>query len=164
MKIGILSDTHGSLPQYFQDELKTCDYLIHAGDIGTEKCYNTLKSMNIPLYMIRGNCDLGQWARYLPQTLSFIIGGVTFYLIHNLADLPYPFPEADVIICGHTHAATTQTRRGTLILNPGSAGKPRTGQSSIAIMTIQDQPDAPDTTDTLTELNTPNIQYTFLRQ
>lgn len=151
MKIGILSDTHGNLPDYFLSELQNCDYVIHAGDIGNEKCYSTLKQLNKPIYMIRGNCDLGQWARYLPQTLSFMIHGVTFYLIHNLADLPYPTPNASVIVSGHTHASTAYTRRGVLYLNPGSAGKPKSGQPSIAIITIEDQP------------NCPNINYCFIK-
>lgn len=43
MKIGILSDTHGVLKDTFLDELQSCDYLLHAGDIGSLKCYETLK-------------------------------------------------------------------------------------------------------------------------
>ena len=31
MKIGVISDTHGSLPDAAGDALKKCDYLIHAG-------------------------------------------------------------------------------------------------------------------------------------
>ena len=57
MKIGILSDTHGVLKDTFLDELQSCDYLLHAGDIGSLKCYETLKDLHVPLYIIKGNCD-----------------------------------------------------------------------------------------------------------
>ncbi|MDD3279189.1 MAG: metallophosphoesterase [Lachnospiraceae bacterium] len=151
MKIGILSDTHGNLPDRFFSELGRCDYIIHAGDIGSEKCYQTLKTLPGSLYMVRGNCDMGRWAAYLPQTLSFLIQGVTFYLIHNLTDLPYPLPEADVIISGHTHAPTAYTRRNTLYLNPGSAGSPRLAPPSILLLTITPAPDVHS-----------SLRYTFI--
>ena len=103
MKIGILSDTHGVLKDTFLDELQSCDYLLHAGDIGSLKCYETLKDLHVPLYIIKGNCDKGEWTKYLPETLAAPIGGKIFYLIHKKSDLPYPQPEADFIITGHTH-------------------------------------------------------------
>ena len=64
MKIGILSDTHGVLKDTFLDELQSCDYLLHAGDIGSLKCYETLKDLHVPLYIIKGNCDKGEWTKY----------------------------------------------------------------------------------------------------
>ncbi|MDD2981178.1 MAG: metallophosphoesterase family protein [Hespellia sp.] len=139
MKIGILSDTHGTIPRKFLNEMKSCDYLIHAGDIGTEKCCNILKSLEIPIYMIRGNCDLGQWASYLPETLSFHIDGISFYLLHNLSNLSYLYEEPDIIIFGHTHQPASYESRGRLYLNPGSAGRGRTAGNSMAILTIENQ-------------------------
>ena len=100
MKIGILSDTHGVLKDTFLDELQSCDYLLHAGDIGSLKCYETLKDLHVPLYIIKGNCDKGEWTKYLPETLAAPIGGKIFYLIHKKSNLPYPQPEADFIITG----------------------------------------------------------------
>lgn len=139
MKIGILSDTHGLFPKEFMEVARTCDYLIHAGDIGTEQCYMTLKSLGVPLYMIRGNCDRGSWCTYLPETLSFHIDGLCFYVIHNLMNLSYLHEEPDIIIFGHTHKRTSYEKRGTIYLNPGSAGRGRGEMNSMAILTIKDK-------------------------
>ena len=95
MKIGILSDTHGVLKDTFLEELRSCDYILHAGDIGSLKCYEALKELHVPLYIIKGNCDKGEWTRYLPETLAAPIDGKIFYLIHKRSDLSYPLPEAD---------------------------------------------------------------------
>lgn len=138
MKIGILSDTHGILCEEFKQSLSTCDYLIHAGDINTENCYHELKDLHIPIYMVRGNCDYGDWSQFIPETLSFRIDGLTFYLIHNRSQLPYKMPEADFIIFGHTHQYTTYERLGRTFLNPGSAGQSRGEMLSIVILTIAD--------------------------
>ena len=48
-RVGIISDTHGLLREEVLNYLKTCDYIIHAGDIDTEDVLNELK--NIALYM-----------------------------------------------------------------------------------------------------------------
>jgi putative phosphoesterase len=137
MKIGILSDTHGVLKDTFLDELQSCDYLLHAGDIGSLKCYETLKDLHVPLYIIKGNCDKGEWTKYLPKTLAAPIGGKIFYLIHKKSDLPYPQPEADFIITGHTHHYEVSKRGTTTFINPGSAGRNRSGSScTIAILTL----------------------------
>lgn len=136
MKIGILSDTHGILHEQFLSELKSCDYIIHAGDFGTQKCYQKLKSLNIPFYMVRGNCDKGSWAAYFPETLAFPIDGRLFYLIHNLRDAPYG-ADGEFIISGHTHRYDVKERQGTVYLNPGSAGMPRSGSPcSIMILNL----------------------------
>lgn len=137
MKIGILSDTHGVLKDTFLDELQSCDYLLHAGDIGSLKCYETLKDLHVPLYIIKGNCDKGEWTKYLPETLAAPIGGKIFYLVHKKSDLPYPQPEADFIITGHTHHYEVSKRGTTTFINPGSAGRSRSGSScTIAILTL----------------------------
>lgn len=138
MKIGIMSDTHGVLRDSFKMYAKECDYLIHAGDVTTERCYNQLKELGVPMYMVRGNCDQGSWAKYLPQTLSFRIGGRMFYLLHNVSQLPFQLPETDFVIYGHTHHYTTYERHGITYLNPGSAGQSRGEQLSMVILTLED--------------------------
>lgn len=139
MNIGILSDTHGLFRVFFQQELKKCDVIIHAGDIGTKTCYQELKAINLPLYMVRGNCDNGSYATYLPENLSFSIGGHLFYLIHDRNQLPYSLPETEYIIFGHTHCYEYETKRGITYINPGSASNSRGGGSpSIAVLTLND--------------------------
>ncbi len=50
---------------------------------------------------------------------------------HQLSDygrLPARFPEARVIVHGHTHLPSNHRIDGTLVLNPGSAGPRRPGK------------------------------------
>lgn len=137
MKIGILSDTHGVIPDQFLTELTTCEYIIHAGDVGTERCYNQLKSLDSHLYIVRGNCDIGGWAKYIPETLAFRIDGITFYLIHNRSHLPYDVPETDYVVYGHTHIYNNEKHRDTTYLNPGSAGNCWGDQTSMMILNTE---------------------------
>lgn len=137
MKIGIISDTHGVFREDWLPHLADCDYLIHAGDINTKTCYEKLKSLGIPLYPVRGNCDHGDWAKYLPEFLQVPIGGKRFYIVHNKSDLPFDLTDADFIIFGHTHCYTYYERFGKVFLNPGSAGQPRGDARSMAILDLE---------------------------
>ena len=42
-RVGIISDTHGLLRQEVLDILKTCDYIIHGGDINKDTILEELK-------------------------------------------------------------------------------------------------------------------------
>lgn len=134
MKIGIISDTHGVFCEDWCAQLAGCEYLIHAGDINTKTCYDRLKKLDIPLYMVRGNCDKGSWAAYLPEFLQVSIGGKIFYIVHNQNDLPFDLTDADFLIFGHTHRYTYYERYGKIFLNPGSAGEGRGASTSMAIL------------------------------
>lgn len=137
MRIAVISDTHGILKDTLIQHLNTCDYILHAGDIGTQECYQALRDLKIPLYAVRGNCDQGEWCRNLPDTLAAPIGGKIFYLIHKKSQLPYPMPKTDFIVSGHTHAYSLSQRSGVTYLNPGSAGRSRSGAPlSMALVTI----------------------------
>lgn len=138
MKIGIISDTHGIYRSDWTAYLKECDLLIHAGDVNTEKCYETIKGLGIPLYAVRGNCDHGNWAEKLPEFLSVPIEGKIFYIIHNRSDLPFDLTDADFVIFGHTHCYTYYERFGKVFLNPGSAGQPRGDSRSLAILELKE--------------------------
>lgn len=139
MKIAVISDTHGVLKDSLLQQLRSCDYILHAGDIGTQECYLRLRELKIPLYIIRGNCDRGEWCRNLPEPLAAPIGGRIFYLIHKKSQLPYPLPKADFIISGHTHAYSVSCRGSITYLNPGSAGRSRGGAPlSMAIITLDE--------------------------
>lgn len=76
---------------------------------------------------IRGNIDNDPWARRLPETEVAEIGGLSIYILHNLAQLDLK-PEAagfTVVISGHSHIPKQETRNGVLYFNPGSAGPRR---------------------------------------
>ena len=106
--------------------LQGSQHIIHAGDIGAPEILTTLSTI-APVTAIRGNIDNDPWARKLPETEVVEIGGISIYMLHNLAELDLK-PEAagfKVVISGHSHIAKQETRNGVLYFNPGSAGPRR---------------------------------------
>ena len=76
---------------------------------------------------IRGNVDKAAWARKLPQTEVVELGGVSIYVLHDLAQLDLK-PQAagfKAVIFGHSHIAKQEIRDDVLYFNPGSAGPRR---------------------------------------
>lgn len=136
IQLAVISDTHGKLCQDCVDIIKSCDYVIHAGDFGTEKCYKQIKSIGTPMYMVKGNCDKGIWAVNIPDILAFRIDKLNFYLIHNIRNLPYNFPKSDIIISGHTHVYNVTDEHNVMYLNPGSCSSSRPG-SKLTMMILR---------------------------
>jgi putative phosphoesterase len=106
--------------------LRGSEHIIHAGDVGAPEILDELASI-APVTAIRGNVDKGAWARKLPETEAVEIGGISIYVLHDLARLDLK-PEAagfKVVISGHSHVPKQETRNGVLYFNPGSAGPRR---------------------------------------
>ena len=101
-RVGVISDTHGLLREEVINKLKTCDYIIHGGDIDKEEILDELKNI-APLFVVRGNNDKGEWANSLSRELYFNIGDIKFYMIHNIKDIPNNLKNVDVIVFGHSH-------------------------------------------------------------
>ena len=136
-RVGIISDTHGLLREEVLNYLKTCDYIIHAGDIDTEDVLNELKNI-APIYVVRGNNDKGEWAEKLPKELYFTIGNIRFYMVHNKKDISSKLKPIDIIVFGHSHKYFCEKIEEVLWLNPGSCGKRRFNfPINLAIMTIE---------------------------
>jgi len=87
-----------------------------------------------PVTAVRGNVDTAAWARRLPETEVIEIGGISIYVLHDLAQLDLK-PEAAgfrIVISGHSHVPKQEERNGVLYFNPGSAG-PRRFKLPIAV-------------------------------
>jgi putative phosphoesterase len=123
--IGVISDTHGLLRPEAIETLRGAEHIIHAGDIGAAEILEKLATI-APVTAIRGNVDTA-WASRLPETEVLETGGISIYVLHDLAQLDLK-PEAagfEVVISGHSHVPTQETKNGVLYLNPGSAGPRR---------------------------------------
>ena len=141
IRIGVISDTHGLLRPEAFNALRGSDHIIHAGDVGDPQILDTL-GMLAPLTAIRGNIDKDRWAKKLAETEVVELGGVSIYVLHDLAKLDLK-PEASgfrTLIYGHSHVPKQETRNGVLYFNPGSAG-PRRFKLPISIgkLTIEGQ-------------------------
>jgi putative phosphoesterase len=116
--------------------LRGSQHIIHAGDVGAPEILDQLAAIGL-LTAIRGNIDTASWARKLPETAVVEIGGVSIYVLHDLAKLDLK-PEAagfNLVVSGHSHVPKQETRNGVLYLNPGSAG-PRRFQLPVTVARI----------------------------
>lgn len=120
--------------------LRGAEHIIHAGDVGSPEILPQLSAI-APVTAIRGNIDKQAWASRLPETEAVEIGGVSIYVLHDLARLDLK-PEAagfNLVIAGHTHKPKQETKNGVLYLNPGSAGPRRFKLPvSVARVTIRE--------------------------
>jgi len=124
--IGVISDTHGLLRPEALAALRGSEHVIHAGDVGAPDILDELSAI-APVTAVRGNVDKGAWARRLPETEVVELGGISIYVLHDLAQLDLK-PKAagfKVVISGHSHVPKQETREGVLYFNPGSAGPRR---------------------------------------
>lgn len=136
-KIGIISDTHNRIDKKVLLTLSGCDCILHAGDVCSDRILDQLRPLG-SLYVVRGNCDYGAYARKLREKLSFSIDGVRFLMIHDRYFIGSEWHDADVIIHGHTHRYRCENKQGHIWLNPGSCSMPRGGGKTMAVMTIED--------------------------
>lgn len=124
--IGVISDTHGLLRPEAVEALRGSEHIIHAGDVGDPEILDKLAQI-APVTAVRGNIDKGSWARKLHETEVVELGGVSIYVLHDLAQLDLK-PEAagfSVVISGHSHVPKQVRHGGVLYFNPGSAGPRR---------------------------------------
>ncbi len=126
VRIGVISDTHGLLRPEAIAVLLGSDVIIHAGDVGRAEVIERLRAI-APTFAVRGNNDAGPWAAALPITQVVEVGGLSFYVLHELSRLDLEPAAAGfvAVVSGHSHRPSTQFRDGVLYLNPGSAGPRR---------------------------------------
>jgi uncharacterized protein len=123
---GVISDTHGLLRPEALRALRGSDRILHAGDVGAPEILEALAQI-APVTAIRGNVDTEPWASILPATEVVNAGGVSIFMLHNLAQLDLKPAAAGfhVVIYGHTHHPKMEEKNGVLYFNPGSAGPRR---------------------------------------
>ncbi len=163
MKIGILSDTHGSL-YYTKRALKAlhdCEILIHGGDIlyhgprnDLPKDYNpkeVLKLLNEldNIIFAKGNCDSDVDQMVIEHPIqnpytTLVINGKKILINHGYTMPREEFVEyakkqkADILIMGHTHIKENFIDDTLLVINPGSTSLHKDGSNSVCILDIND--------------------------
>ena len=163
MKIGIISDTHGSISAWqkaYQNFLYETDLIIHCGDVlyhgprnllpkGYEpkRLAEELNSLSKPIIFIRGNCDseVDQMVLEYPldSTFSQIITPELKILVHHGH---HSLPETqrrkiaatyDLVITGHTHLPGIKKEEDLLFLNPGSPSLPKNQEQTPTIAILE---------------------------
>jgi putative phosphoesterase len=136
--VGIIADTHGLLLPAVIKTLESVDLIVHAGDVGNTEVLDNLKSI-APVYAVRGNMDMIEGLRELPETEVIEVGDVLLYVIHNIHRLDIVPSKAgfDAVIFGHLHCPSLSEQEGVLFLNPGSAAQPRRNYpASLALLYV----------------------------
>jgi uncharacterized protein len=141
MLIGVISDTHGLLRPEALVALAEAEHILHAGDIGQFEILDELRKI-APVTAIRGNVDVAGACGELPATDVVKLAGRLFYLVHSVHDLDINPVAAGVavVVSGHSHKPSVETKGGVMYLNPGSAGPRRFDLPvSVALVTAGDE-------------------------
>lgn len=150
LTFGVIADTHvpdrvNHLPETIYRTLQHAqvDQILHAGDAANWKVVHQLEQI-APVTIVQGNRD---WLLGMPfpQHMTITAHGIKITLTHGhrsilqyLVDkwvyirkgyrferyyqhLDRDFPDADVIIFGHTHHQLAKWINGRLFFNPGAA-------------------------------------------
>ena len=132
-RVVVLSDTHlrsggkRRLPDGAYRALDDAEVILHAGDIVTADLLHELSGF-APTHAVLGNNDLDPTLAHLPEARLEIIGGVRVAMVHDSgprsgreARMRRRFPEAHVVVFGHSHIPWNQPGLdGQLLFNPGS--------------------------------------------
>lgn len=145
----VIADTHmprraKALPGVLRPHLERADLILHAGDLMDLSLLDTLASY-APVRAVQGNLDPAD--DRLPETLEFEFGGVSVAMIHDSGPkkgrrnrMRRRFPEARVVIFGHSHIPWLEDENGLLLLNPGSpTDKRRQPDHTCALLHVEDE-------------------------
>ena len=145
MKVGLISDTHGILRAEVWDHFAGVDHILHAGDIGPASILTELKAI-ASVTAVWGNTDDWDIRGRVPEMAHTEIGGVRVVVLHGhqlgsptAAKAAAAFPDAGLVLFGHSHRPGIERVGAVLAVNPGSAGPPRFGGPvTLAIADLQD--------------------------
>jgi hypothetical protein len=147
---GVLADTHvPDRARHLQPEIlkafkiNAVDHILHAGDVSSWMVIRKLEEI-APVTIVQGNRDI-LFGMHLPKHQTLIFNNLKIVLahghrslLHYLIDkfsyfregylfdryyrqLHQDYPDADIIVFGHTHHQTARWVDGQLLFNPGVA-------------------------------------------
>jgi putative phosphoesterase len=131
-------------PQVF-DVFKEVDHILHGGDVGRLDLLTELEAI-APVTAVYGNSDGFALRAKLPQVAEVELDGFPIVVTHgdqfgspNPAKLHAAFPDAEIIIFGHSHRPLLELVDKTVtVMNPGGAGAPRFGiRPSVGILELE---------------------------
>jgi len=143
-RIAIISDTHGQINKNILNTIKSCDRIIHAGDICGAHVLTQLEKICSQITAVTGNNDCASlWdaaeasiVNALPAIVEIELPGGTIAIEHghrhgvqrpDHASLRASYPQARVVVYGHTHTMVIDDSEIPWVINPGAAGETRTG-------------------------------------
>jgi uncharacterized protein len=129
----LTSDTHvpqrsRDLPHSLWAAIEAADLVVHAGDWIDVALLDELESRARWLLAVHGNNDHGPLRERLPEVARAEVEGVRMAVVHETGDKKgrearcmARFPDADLLVFGHSHIPwDTTAPNGLRLLNPGS--------------------------------------------
>ena len=132
MRIAVLADTHSPrhwkrCPDAVAAALEGVDLILHAGDVCLRGTLEELERF-APVRAVRGNNDgqdVADWGA--PETWDLELEGLRVAMVHDSGAatgrgrrLKRWFPEADLVVFGHSHIPWDAVHEGQRAFNPGS--------------------------------------------
>jgi uncharacterized protein len=127
------SDTHvphrsRDLPPALWSAIEAADVVVHAGDWVDVALLDELERRSRRLIGVHGNNDHGALRERLPEVARAEIEGIRLAVVHETGDrkgrearCAARFPDADLLVFGHSHIPwDTTAGTGLRLLNPGS--------------------------------------------
>ena len=140
MRIGVISDTHGSLKSIDRAIAAAgrVELWLHAGDYSQDAPYLE-KQSGVPVYAVCGNCDV--YENRGPVEVVTKLEDFTIAMVHgnryvsgsHFDRLIYWAEEkkADVVVFGHIHIPVNEEVDGILVINPAGQQEEQTYYETI---------------------------------
>lgn len=151
LRVAVISDTHGprfwkAMPPAVAAQLEDVDVVLHAGDVCVASVLDEIAAF-APVHVVLGNndgADVAAWGA--PETLELDLDGLRIGMIHDsgpkagrVARLRRQFPDADLVVFGHSHIPLDETDGDLRIFNPGSpTDKRRQPRGTMGQLVIDD--------------------------
>jgi putative phosphoesterase len=132
VRIAVISDTHSPrhwkrCPPAVATALDGVDLILHAGDVCLVETLDELTSF-APVLAVRGNNDGDDVAAWgAPEVVETHLDGLSVAMLHDSGPAPgrgarlrRRFPDASIVVFGHSHIPWDETYDGQRAFNPGS--------------------------------------------
>lgn len=133
MRLLVVADTHvparaRDLPDRVWQEMARADVVLHAGDWVDEALLDRMRARCARLVGVYGNNDGPALRARLPEVARVELDGLRVAMVHETGAArgreqrcDRDYPDADVLVFGHSHIPWDSTTPGGLrLLNPGS--------------------------------------------
>lgn len=151
MRVVVLSDTHAprrwkSCPPEVAKHLRRADVVLHAGDVCAAWVLDEL-AQYAPVTAVCGNNDGPDVVRWgAPETVELDLAGLRVAMIHDsgqatgrTARMRRRFPDAELVVFGHSHIPMDVTGDGVRVFNPGSpTDRRRQPHGTIGLLDVED--------------------------
>jgi len=153
-RIGLLSDTHGSIHPRLKVFFEKVDEIWHAGDIGNIETAEELAAFK-PLKAVYGNIDGTDVRKSWPLHQRFLCEDMDVWITH-IGGYPGHYEQTvkpaifnnspDFFICGHSHILKVifDQKLNFLHINPGAAGNKGFHKVCTAVRFVIDGKDIRD--------------------